>query len=212
MKPITDLLLTYFPDLNPEQLARFEALPDLYAEWNQKINLISRKDIEHLPLRHVLHALAFAKIIRFQAGSKLLDLGTGGGFPGIPLAILFPEVHFTLIDGRGKKITAVKAIAKSLQLQNTSARHQRAEELKQAEFDFVLSRAVAPLPKLWNWSQRLLRKRQINALPNGLLTLKGGNLQSEIKELPKKCYTEIFPLKNFFDDPWFEEKQLVYVY
>ncbi len=209
---MTNLLRTYFPDLSSKQIARFEALPALYAEWNQKINLISRKDIEHLPLRHILHALAFAKIIKFQDGSRLLDLGTGGGFPGIPLAILFPEVHFTLIDGRGKKITAVKAIAEELNLKNVLARHQRAEELKQPEFDFVLSRAVAPLSKLWNWSARLLRKRHINALPNGLLTLKGGKLQSEIQELPKKCYTETFPLKAFFNDPWFEEKYLVYVY
>ncbi len=209
---MTNLLRTYFPDLSSEQIARFEALPALYAEWNQKINLISRKDIEHLPLRHILHALAFAKIIKFQDGSRLLDLGTGGGFPGIPLAIFFPEVHFTLIDGRGKKITAVKAIAEELNLKNVLARHQRAEELKQSEFDFVLSRAVAPLSKLWNWSARLLRKRHINALPNGLLTLKGGKLQSEIQELPKKCYAEAFPLKAFFDDPWFEEKYVVYVY
>ncbi len=210
---MTDLLLRYFPnELNDKQIAQFEALPQYYAAWNEKVNLISRKDIEHLPLRHVLHSLAFAKFIRFKPGSKLLDLGTGGGFPGIPLAIFFPEVHFTLIDGRRNKITAVEDIARQAGLRNVTARHQRAEEIRQEKFDFVLSRAVASLSKLWTWSAPLLRKQHINALPNGLITLKGGNLQRELHELPKKCYTEMTPLKNFFTDPWFEEKYIVYTY
>ncbi len=205
------ILSKYFPDLSPAQQEQFAALPVLYADWNEKINLISRKDIQHLPIRHVLHSLAFAKYMPFKAGSKILDLGTGGGFPGIPLAILFPEVQFTLIDGRGKKITAVKGIADAIGLKNVQARHQRAEELKQPQFDFVLSRAVAPLPRLYAWSRPLLRKKHINPLPNGLLALKGGQLQNEIKELPKKCHVETTPVKDFFQEQWFEEKYVVYV-
>lgn len=207
-----ELLQPHFPKLSQDQKDRFTALPKLYGEWNKKVNLISRKDIEHLALRHVLHSLAFAKVIHFQPGSHLLDLGTGGGFPGIPLAILFPKVHFTLIDGRGKKITAVKDIAQSLRLKNISAQHRRAEELKYAEFDFVLSRAVAPLPKLWSWSAPLLRKRQLNTLPNGLLALKGGNLQDEINALPQKRQVESFSIAEFFPQEWFNEKYLIHIY
>ncbi len=206
-----ELLAKYFPELSPAQQTQFAALPTLYAEWNEKINLISRKDIQHLPLRHVLHSLAFAKYVPFKAGSQILDLGTGGGFPGIPLAIVFPEVHFTLIDGRGKKITAVKGVAQAIGLKNVEARHQRAEELKRPQFDFVVSRAVAPLPRLFSWSHRLLRKQQRNPIPNGLITLKGGQLQAEIEELPKKAYSEITPVRDFFEEEWFEEKYIVYV-
>lgn len=204
----------YFPDLNPDQRAAFAQLPALYQEWNAKINVISRQDIENLEIRHVLHSLAIAKIFSFKSGSQLLDLGTGGGFPGIPLAILFPDVQFTLVDGTGKKITVVREVAQALGLANVTALHSRVEDLKKAgTFDFVLSRGVAPLDKLMWWSHRLLRKKHRNTYPNGVIALKGGKLDAEIAALPGDGwnYTELFPIRSFFSDPFFEEKWVVYV-
>lgn len=209
-----ELLLKYFPDLNPEQLEKFERLQPLYAEWNDKINVVSRQDIENLAERHVLHSLAIAKVIQFKPGAHLLDLGTGGGFPGIPLAIFFPEVEFLLVDGTGKKIRVVQEVAQALGLKNVTALHGRAEEVKMnGQFDFVLTRGVATLDKLLIWSQKFLKKKHSHVLPNGILALKGGDLGDEIRNLPGKGreYTEVFPIRNYFREAFFEEKSVVYV-
>ena len=204
------LVLRYFPKLSDAQVDQLTRLGPLYEEWNNQINVISRKDIGNLYERHVLHSLAIARVISFAKGAKILDLGTGGGFPGVPLAILFPEASFTLVDGTGKKIQVVQAVSEALGLKNIQAFHKRAEELKDT-FDFVLSRGVAPLDKLMGWCKPLLRQKQIHGLPNGLLALKGGNLKQEIKDLGKKEYVEVFPIQDFFQEAYFEEKFVVYV-
>jgi 16S rRNA (guanine527-N7)-methyltransferase len=207
-------IATYFPELTETQIARFDQLEPMYREWNDKINVVSRQDIENLMERHVLHSLAIARVITFKPGSKVLDLGTGGGFPGIPLAIMFPEVDFVLVDGTGKKIKVVQAVADALQLKNVNALHSRVEELKMnQQFDFVVTRAVTSLDKLLVWSQRLLKKKHTHVLPNGILALKGGDLHAEILVLPGKGreYTEIFPIRDFFRTEFFEEKSVVYV-
>jgi 16S rRNA (guanine527-N7)-methyltransferase len=204
----------YFPELTEAQIAQFSQLQDLYADWNAKINVISRQDIENIYERHVLHSLAIAKQFQFKKDAKILDLGTGGGFPGIPLAIMFPEVQFTLVDSIGKKIKVAQEISAAIQLENIAAFHSRAEELKMVgQFDFVITRAVAPLSQLMQWSQKLLKKKHFHAYPNGIIALKGGNLRGEILELPGKGldYTEIFPISKFFNEPFFEEKCIVYV-
>ncbi len=209
-----DIVERYFPSLTPLQRQQFDSLPDFYREWNARINLISRQDLENLELKHVLHSLAIAKAFFFASGARILDLGTGGGFPGIPLAILLPEVQFTLIDGTGKKTAAVQELIKTLQLNNAVAQHVRAEEMRQRHaFDFVVSRAVAPLHQLLQWSQPLLRKKHQHAYPNGLIALKGGNLTPELNALPGKAqeYVEIFAVQDFFPEPIFEEKWVVYV-
>lgn len=208
------LLEKYFPSLTSEQRARFQQLVLLYTEWNAKINVISRQDIENLEERHVLHSLAIAKVIQFKPEANILDLGTGGGFPGIPLAIFFPETKFTLVDGTGKKIRVVQEVANALELKNVTALHARAEELKMnGQFDFVLSRGVAPLDKLLLWSQKLLKKKHLHTYPNGILALKGGDLRAEIRALPGKgdTYTEVFPIQDFFKEDFFKEKYVVYV-
>jgi 16S rRNA (guanine527-N7)-methyltransferase len=204
----------YFPGLTAAQKAQFERMPELYADWNAKINVISRQDIENLEERHILHALAIAKAFNFIPGAQILDLGTGGGFPGIPLAIYFPKVQFTLVDGTGKKILVVQAVAQALGLENVTALHARAEEIKPgAGFDFVLTRGVTTLDKLLLWSQRLLKKKHQHAYPNGIIALKGGNMKAEIDLLPGKGkdYTEIIPISRYFEEPFFEEKSIVYV-
>ena len=209
-----NLIHKYFPDLSAEQQTQFSRLEDLYTDWNAKINVVSRQDVDNLMERHVLHSLAVAKIFKFNPGATLMDLGTGGGFPGIPLAILFPEVKFTLMDGTGKKILVVKEVAAALGLKNVAALHARVEDLKMAgAFDFVLSRGVAPLNKLLSWSHRLLKRKQTHAYPNGVIALKGGNLRGEIHALPGngESYSEVFPIKNYFAEPFFEEKSIVYV-
>ena len=209
-----ELLLKYFTDLSPEQLEQFDQLEPLYREWNDKINVISRQDIENLAERHILHSLAIAKVIRFKPDARLLDLGTGGGFPGIPLAIFFPEAEFLLVDGTGKKIRVVQEAAQALGLKNVTALHSRAEEIKMnGQFDFVLSRGVATLDKLLIWSQKFLKKKHNHVLPNGILALKGGDLKEEIRNLPGKGkdYTEVFPIRNYFREAFFEEKSVVYV-
>ncbi len=205
-----ETILAHFPRLSETQQQQFAALGELYAEWNNKINVISRKDIEELYPHHILHCLGIAKIIDFAPGARVLDLGTGGGLPGIPLAILFPQTQFTLIDGTGKKILVVSEIAKAIGLENVDARHARAEELKE-KFDFVVCRAVAAIDKLVLWSQPLLAKKHQHGLPNGLITLKGGNLKEELAALPRGSYVEKYPLSKYFKDPYYQEKFAIYV-
>jgi 16S rRNA (guanine527-N7)-methyltransferase len=204
-------LLRYFPNLTPEQIEKFEALQPLYAEWNEKVNVISRKDIENLYERHVLHSLAIAQFMPFKAGSEVLDLGCGGGFPGIPLAIFFPEVSFLLVDSTAKKIRVVQEVAQALGLKNVEALHSRVEDLKKLQFDFVVTRAVAPTEQLYRWTQRLFKRAHKNILPNGIIALKGGDLKAEIAALPKGCYAETSPLTQIFNEPYFEEKCVVYI-
>lgn len=206
-----ELIQQYFPNLTEQQQEQFRQLGPLYQDWNQKINVISRKDIDNIYEHHVFHSLAIAAVIRFRANSEILDLGTGGGFPGIPLAILFPDTKFTLIDGTLKKIKVVKEVKEAIGLKNVEAMQMRAEELKKRRFDFVITRAVARLPQLVQWSERLLKSKHVHPLPNGLIALKGGRVQEEIKELPKGSYAELYPIKDFFQEPYFEEKFVVYV-
>jgi len=204
-------LLTYFPDLSAIQQAQLGQLDPLYREWNEKINVISRKDIDNLYPHHVLHSLAIAKVLQFLPGTRVLDLGTGGGFPCIPLAILFPETEFVLIDGIKKKITVVNEVAAALGLKNVEARQQRSEERKGKSFDFVVTRAVAALEKLVLWSMPLIKDEQRHGLPNGLIALKGGDVKAEIKTLPRSAYTEVYPIQKMFAGDFFEEKVVVYV-
>ncbi|HOY20294.1 MAG TPA: 16S rRNA (guanine(527)-N(7))-methyltransferase RsmG [Haliscomenobacter sp.] len=204
------VILDYFPNLSAQQQAQFAQLDALYREWNAKINVVSRKDIDSLYAHHILHSLGIAKVINFKPGAEILDIGTGGGLPGIPLAILFPETQFTLVDGTGKKILVVKEIVQALGLTNVEAHHARAEELKR-QFDFTVCRAVTTLDKLCAWSWPLIKRKQQHALPNGLITLKGGDLKEEIAALPKGTYVDKIPLSRFFKDPFYEEKYAVYV-
>lgn len=203
-----ELILKYFPDLTEEQKKQFAALYDLYLDWNSKINVISRKDIENLYEHHVLHSLGIAKVISFKPGTKIMDLGTGGGFPGIPLAILFPEVKFHLVDSIGKKVRVATEVANSIGLKNVTFRHARAEEEKQT-FDFVVSRAVMPLTDLMKIIRKNISSKQHNALPNGLICLKGGELEHEA--MPFKNKTVLWDLKDFFEEDFFETKKVVYV-
>ena len=203
-----ELILKYFPNLTEEQKKQFAALYDLYTDWNSKINVISRKDIENLYEHHVLHSLGIAQIIRFKPGTKIMDLGTGGGFPGIPLAILFPEVQFHLVDSIGKKIKVCMEVARELGLENVTFRHCRAEEEK-AKFDFVVSRAVMPLADLVKIIRKNISPVQHNAIPNGLICLKGGELEKETN--PLKNRTMVTPLKEFFMEEYFATKKVVYV-
>lgn len=199
---------TYFPNLSPQQESQFAALGNLYTDWNAKINVISRKDIDNLYLHHILHSLGIAKAINFTAGTTILDVGTGGGFPGIPLAILFPECKFHLIDRIGKKIKVAQSVAEAINLENVSFQHGSVEELK-TEYDFVVSRAVMPLPDLLRLIRKNIKKEQQNALPNGLLCLKGGELQQEIA--PVKKTSIVFNLSDFFKEEYFKTKKVVYV-
>lgn len=203
-----DIILKYFPDLTETQKQQFAALYDLYFDWNSKINVISRKDITNLYEHHILHSLGIAKIIQFKPGTTVMDLGTGGGFPGIPLAILFPDTHFHLVDSIGKKVKVATEIAQAIGLKNVTTRHCRAEEEKEL-FDFVVSRAVMPLTDLLKIIRKNIKKEQQNALPNGLICLKGGELEKEI--LPVKHQTVISDLKDYFSEEFFETKKVVYV-
>lgn len=206
-----DILIKYFPDLSQEQIRMFGLLDNLYREWNEKINVISRKDVDNLYIHHVLHSLAIAKFIDFKPGTKILDLGTGGGFPGIPLAILFPECSFLLVDSIQKKINVVHEIILSLGLKNAEARQTRAEDIKKEKFDFVVTRAVAKVDKLLPWSRKVIdTSRHKNTYPNGLLALKG-HIREELKLLPKFEYTESVHLYKYFKEEYFEEKYLLYV-
>lgn len=201
-------LLKYFPNLTETQRTQFEALYDLYFDWNSKINVISRKDIENLYEHHVLHSLAIAEIIRFQPGSTVLDVGTGGGFPGIPLAILFPETNFVLIDSIGKKIKVGTEVSNAIGLKNIELKHLRIQDEK-GKYDFVVSRAVMPLGDLVKLVQKNVGKKHINALPNGLICLKGGELQHEVQ--PYKNIAELYDVSSFFKEEFFKTKKAVYV-
>ncbi len=196
----------YFPNLSEEQKSQFQQLETLYKDWNEKINVISRKDIDEFYERHVLHSLGIAKIMEFADGTKVLDIGTGGGFPGIPLAILFPNVEFTLVDSIGKKITVVNAVAESLGLKNVKAYHERAEKIKD-KFHFVVSRAVTQMPVFLRWLKGKFEKEQFNPKHNGVLYLKGGDLGEELAGI--KC--EIYNLKDQFGEEFFDTKKVVYL-
>ena len=201
-----ELILKYFPEITTAQKNQFAELEALYKDWNEKINVISRKDTDSLYEKHILHSLGIAKVMQFADGTKVLDIGTGGGFPGIPLAILFPNVQFTLVDSIGKKITVVKGVAESLGLKNVTAHHMRAEQLKE-KFHFVVSRAVTQMPVFLTWLRGKFEKEQFNPKHNGVLYLKGGDLAEELAGLK----AEIFNLKNYFDGEFFDTKKVVYL-
>lgn len=197
----------YFPALSTDQIKQLDALFDLYNLWNQQINVVSRKDIESLPTRHVLHSLAIARVQEFRPGSAVLDVGTGGGFPGIPLAIMFPEVEFSLVDSIQKKIKVVNEVANTLDLKNVKARAIRAEQVD-GQFDFIVSRAVTRMERFVPWVKGKIKKQSKHELANGILYLKGGDLTEELKPYPK---ASIYPISEFFDDPFFETKAVVHL-
>ena len=203
-----DLITRYFPNLSDKQKQKFEALDNLYRDWNAKINVISRKDIDNLYEHHVLHSLAIAKAINFRPGTQVLDFGTGGGFPGIPLAILFPEVEFKLIDGTGKKIRVAQEVSGAIGLTNCHPEHLRGEDEK-GKYDFIVSRAVMPLPDLVKIVRKNIATPQRNALPNGILCLKGGNLQTETQSFRKIVQTT--DISTIFSEAWFKEKYIIYL-
>lgn len=202
-----DLLLNYFPNLTNKQIEQFSKLQDLYKDWNLKINVVSRKDIDELYLRHVLHSLGIAKVMSFKPGAKVMDVGTGGGFPGIPLAILFPETQFHLVDSIGKKIKVVNEVAEGLGLENVRTTHGRVEEVKDT-YDFIVSRAVAQMETFVRWTKGKIAKKQNHDLKNGILYLKGGDLT---QELQKYTSATIYDLPNYFDEPFFETKKVVHL-
>ncbi len=201
------IITKYFTDLTPLQKQQFEQLFELYSFWNSQINVISRKDIDFLFERHVLHSLGIAKVMNFQPSTQILDVGTGGGFPGIPLAILFPQSNFLLVDSIGKKIKVVNEVATALSLKNLVGKHQRAEEVNQ-KFDFVVSRAVTEFPVFYSWVKNKFLTTNFNQLPNGILYLKGGNLKEEFKHFYSKA--QFYDLKNYFTEEFFETKKVVY--
>lgn len=203
-----NIINEYFPRLSEQQTAQLGMLDELYREWNAKINVISRKDIDNLYEHHVLHSMAIAKVLNFKPGTEILDFGTGGGFPGIPLAILFPECHFKLIDGTGKKIRVAEEVCKAIGLENCQPTHLRGEEEK-GKYDFVVSRAVMPLPDLVKIVKKNISKTQRNALPNGVLCLKGGNVQEETR--PFHNIVQITHLSDYFKEQWFKEKHCIYL-
>lgn len=201
------IIKKYFPNLTELQVSQFEKLEELYRDWNAKINVISRKDIDELYMRHVLHSLGIAKVQEFKSGSKVLDVGTGGGFPGIPLAILFPETEFQLVDSIGKKIKVVQGVAEALELKNLKADHMRAEKVK-GEFDFIVSRAVTTMPDFVKWVRKKVAKKSNHDLRNGILYLKGGDLTEELSVFQT---TTLYDLSDFFDEDFFETKKVVHL-
>ena len=202
------IILKYFPQLDQMQQKQFEELHSLYSFWNERINVISRKDIDNLYINHVLHSLGIAKVLQFGQSADVLDVGTGGGFPGIPLAILFPNTHYHLVDSIGKKITVVQNVASALMLKNVTAEQIRAEQVKDS-YDFIVSRAVTRLKEFYGWINRKTKKESTHPMQNGILYLKGGDLDEELAEL-RKPYT-IFHLSNYFKEDFFETKKVVYV-
>lgn len=203
-----EIIFSYFPDLTEHQKKQFDQLFDLYSEWNAKINVISRKDIDNLYINHVLHSLGIAKVIAFKKGASVLDVGTGGGFPGIPLAILFPETNFHLVDSIGKKITVVNEVAKGIGLQNLTTAHMRAEQVK-GKYDFIVSRAVTRLKEFYGWIHQKVKPQSMHAIDNGILYLKGGDLDEELAEL-KKLH-QVYDLSDYFKEDFFETKKVVFV-
>jgi len=204
-----EVILKYFSEFTPHQFQQFQALQELYNGWNSKINVISRKDIESLYEKHVLHSLSIAAVIEFAAGTQIIDIGTGGGFPGIPLAIFFPQVQFHLVDSIAKKLKVVEGVAASIGLQNVTIQHTRAEDIKNRKFDFVVSRAVAPLKDLWRWGKPLIKKGNTQELNNGLICLKGGDLAQEIFESNVK--PNVVAIDQLFKEDYFKEKFLLHV-
>ena len=204
----TQLILSYFPDLTEKQIEQFDRLQELYEDWNSKINVISRKDMDQSYVHHVLHSLGISKVMAFQPGTKILDIGTGGGFPGIPLAILFPDTHFHLVDSIGKKITVVKEVAKALKLGNVEAQQARAESLVR-KYDFVISRAVTRMINFYPWVKGKIKREDFNEFQNGILYLKGGDVDEEMEELDKSYVT--YHLSDYFKEDFFETKKVVYM-
>ena len=202
-----ELITKYFPELDDEQIQKFEALSSLYKDWNQKINVVSRKDIDEIYLRHVLHSLAIAKFISFKPESKIIDVGTGGGFPGIPLAILFPETQFMLVDSIAKKIKVVNEVVQGLNLKNVKTKNDRVENTN-GHYDFIISRAVAAMPTFVHWTKGKIAKHSNHTIKNGIIYLKGGDLSEELKPYRN---AEVIPLSNFFDEEFFETKKIVYL-
>lgn len=204
----TELILSYFPNLSETQITQFERLQELYEDWNSKINVISRKDMDQFYIHHVLHSLGIAKVMAFQPDTKVLDIGTGGGFPGIPLAILFPETHFHLVDSIGKKISVVKDVAKQLKLSNVEAQQARAEELVR-KYDFVISRAVTQMVNFYPWVKGKIKKEDFNEFQNGILYLKGGDVDEEMEALDKSYV--VYHLEDYFKEEFFQTKKVVYM-
>jgi 16S rRNA (guanine527-N7)-methyltransferase len=202
-----EIVHKYFPNLSDHQKEQFQALGGLYEDWNARINVVSRKDIDELYLRHVLHSLGIARVHSFGPDLDILDVGTGGGFPGIPLAILFPEARFTLVDAIGKKIKVVQEVIRGLGLQNAVARQVRVENMEE-QFDFIVSRAVAAMPTFVYWTRGRLKKTSMDSIPNGILYLKGGDLTEELKSFPQ---ARIYPLRQYFQEPFFDTKKIVYL-
>ena len=203
-----DRLKKYFPRLSDNQLDKLGRLPAIYEEWNSQINVISRKDMEFFIERHILHSLAIAKVIKFENGTQILDVGTGGGFPGIPLAIIFPKCEFHLVDSIGKKIKVVQAIADALDLKNVKAEKARAESINKS-YDFIVSRAVTALPKFLPWTKNKIRKKGFNKIPNGILYIKGGDFRNELEKIKRK--SQVFSISKFYEGEFFETKYVVHI-